>query len=440
MGRGAEFDTLPLDVACYILEKIDGHGLAILRSLSFGKSFKEACKEVYRLWSGVPMLITSVCSSSWAGESDADHEAGKFGLHRVLGWVTGHAGCAWDHYHPERRFQCQSDELKGQSWLGGKDDWLVTSDEEYNLKLVNPVTGGTRGLPKFSEMQGTDMDVALELRQRGYWGCKPYVQRVVLCRTPRQAGGYMVIVIFSWGLMAFVQEGEPSWTALTRQEGHDDVLSSSYLGGDRHYFDAILVDGNVVAVTKAGSVLTWDIDKRPCNNPRLMIHGTAYMEGRLDYWPVERVIYIAKSPEGNIILICMFGHHDVNRRDGRAYYAGRMCRNHLTFGVMKGLRVYELLVDPDNERKYWRLKSDDFGGHYSLFLGANYPFFYDVPYGSSSLQGGRVYVSDMDFVGGHVGVFRLDKPHRPFDYKSIYFPVVGEPKQVSMFFRPTSHD
>jgi hypothetical protein len=40
---------------------------------------------------------------------------------------------------------------------------------------------------------------------------------------------------------------------------------------------------------------------------------------------------------------------------------GRMCRNDQIFPFMRGLLVYELLVDPNN--------SDDFGGHYSLFLG-----------------------------------------------------------------------
>ncbi|PAN12920.1 hypothetical protein PAHAL_2G301300 [Panicum hallii] len=291
---------MPSNLSCYIMEKVDG--LGICRSLSICKPFEETCKQVHRVWSGLPMLITYVCGSAWAQETHADHEAGKFGLHVVGDKVTGCGGCAWGR-HRERAelhigLQCQSDELKGQSWLGGKDDWLVTSDKEYNLKLFNPITHGTRGIPTFSQMQGKDMDVALELRQQAYWGCKPYLQRVVLCRMPRQAGGHMVILIFFWGLMAFVQEGEVSWTSLTRPAG-DDVLSGSFHDGDSHYFDAILVDRNVVTVTKAGSILTWDIDERPCNNPKLMIQGP-FIE-QLQDRPVERGMYIAKSPEGHII-------------------------------------------------------------------------------------------------------------------------------------------
>jgi hypothetical protein len=107
----------------------------------------------------------------------------------------------------------------------------------------------------------------------------------------------------------------------------------------------------------------------------------------------------------------MFGH---GRRGMDA--GGRMCCHDQMFPLMRGLPVYELLVDPNN-KKYWRLKLDDFGGHYSLFLGANYPFFYDVPYQGTSLQGGRIYVPNLGFGGSHVGIVHLDKPHCPFDYK-----------------------
>jgi hypothetical protein len=108
--------------------------------------------------------------------------------------------------------------------------------------------------------------------------------------------------------------------------------------------------------------------------------------------PKQVSMYIAKSPEGHIISICIFGHGRRGMDTG-----GRMCCNDHIFPLMRGLLVYELLVDPNN-MKYWSLKSDDFGGHYSLFLGANYPFFYDVPYQGTLLQGGRVYVPDLVLV------------------------------------------
>jgi hypothetical protein len=39
--------------------------------------------------------------------------------------------------------------LKDKVWVGGKDDWLVISDNKWSLELVNLVTGQTVPLPLF---------------------------------------------------------------------------------------------------------------------------------------------------------------------------------------------------------------------------------------------------------------------------------------------------
>lgn len=53
-GQGVnKWNTLSLDLSRYIMDKVDG--LGICRSLSICKPFEETCKQVHRVWSGLPM-------------------------------------------------------------------------------------------------------------------------------------------------------------------------------------------------------------------------------------------------------------------------------------------------------------------------------------------------------------------------------------------------
>ena len=61
--------------------------------------------------------------------------AGEFGMHDIAEGSS---------------FQCQSDLLRGHSWVGGKDDWLVTLDPNLNLALVNLINTGFISLPSLA--------------------------------------------------------------------------------------------------------------------------------------------------------------------------------------------------------------------------------------------------------------------------------------------------
>jgi hypothetical protein len=53
--------------------------------------------------------------------------------------------------------------MKNVVWVGGKEDWLVVSNNRCDIELLNLITGVTVGLPSFSthDMYATDKSMDL---------------------------------------------------------------------------------------------------------------------------------------------------------------------------------------------------------------------------------------------------------------------------------------
>jgi hypothetical protein len=140
-------------------------------------------------------------------------EPGAFGLHDV---ATG------------KSYYGEAEGLKKRTWIGGKNDWLVTIDLRCSVELLNPITGVRVPLPSFATIPGVEV---VEVRDRGPgvsfeksphhfqkvtpWFRMPAhrLQKVMLCRTPAHPSGYLAVALFSSGLVAFTAADDKRWAA-----------------------------------------------------------------------------------------------------------------------------------------------------------------------------------------------------------------------------------
>ncbi|CAN6229847.1 unnamed protein product [Urochloa humidicola] len=126
MLRSALIDTapvpvpwadLPADLCGLVVDRLDA--FSALRFPAVCKSWAAAFQGTPgRLRSGAPTLLTSV--SVLGGD-----KAATFALHDMSSRKSFHAG---------------ADALKNRWWVGGKDDWLVTTDSKCNAELLNPAS------------------------------------------------------------------------------------------------------------------------------------------------------------------------------------------------------------------------------------------------------------------------------------------------------------
>ncbi|CAL5070467.1 unnamed protein product [Urochloa decumbens] len=169
---------------------------SVLRFPAVCKSWAAAFRGTpRRLRSGAPTLLTS-CALH--GDKEAST---TFALHDM--------SC-------RRSFHAEADALKNRTWVGGKDDWLVTTDSKCNTELLNPATGGAT------------LCVAP--------GPLYVFQQVALCRTPAHRDGYLAIALFRPCFLAFAAAGDERWTALKNPAGRFV------------YEDTIAIEGKIFAV------------------------------------------------------------------------------------------------------------------------------------------------------------------------------------------------
>lgn len=198
------------------------------------------------LTSGAPTLLTSSLDPEGC-DIEYDNDKGTFGLHNV---GTG------------KSYYGESDGMKNRTWVGGKDDWLVTTAATCSLDLLNLITGVRIPLPSFATIPGVDL-VHVRYRNPGVFVLKRSsaveayfqplshrLQRVTLCRTPVHRRGYMAVAIFSYrdspGLIALTAVGDKQWTSLK------NPLGLHYLN---KYMDVSVHQGKVVAVACSGNII-----------------------------------------------------------------------------------------------------------------------------------------------------------------------------------------
>ncbi|KAL6844082.1 hypothetical protein ACP4OV_025755 [Aristida adscensionis] len=357
---GAPWAELLPELCGLVVDRLDAIGA--LRFPAACPSWATACREAAprRLRPGAPTMLTSPP----AGYCVHDLAAGVFSLHDVS---TG------------RSLLAEAEGLGGRCWVGGKDDWLVTMDEDGGVELLNPITGAGAGLPPLTTVPGVEAKTPNDFRLP--LGLRPSIQHVALCRTPAHAEGYTAIARFAGGLLAFTLAGDTSWTPLKNPRRSGIILGSE--------------------------ICSWDEERGDLPECRFKL---------------------ATSRNGRILLVCMYGYSSLEKRD-----LARMVWNEL--GVFHALRIslHELVDSGDGA---WRRVSG-LGGDQALFVGASYPFYVTVPGGEpGGIRANCVYIADM--ASCDAAAFDLELGE---DYSFEQLNYLGESNQLQMpmWFRPTLH-
>uniref|UniRef100_A0A804R6I4 KIB1-4 beta-propeller domain-containing protein n=1 Tax=Zea mays TaxID=4577 RepID=A0A804R6I4_MAIZE len=378
---------LPANVCDLVREHLDP--ITLLRFPAVCRHWFEACEESPLLPLGAPALLTSGLDPD-SYEIEYDVEAGTFGLHDVSAGGGG-----------RKSFLGKAEGLKGRTWVGGNHGWLTTINKGCDVELLNPLTGAWVRLPSFATISRVKVvgDLRVCTPSAYIFNNTHKILKVALCRTPAHAG-YLAVVIFSNGLLAFTAaggggEGECRWTAVKNP------------ATDASYMDAIVLDGKLFAVNEIGHVYSWDLDGGAMTEPAVFRD--------------QRLISVA-----NMTMTDMYNYGRMYSWDSRVW--SRM--------VFDDRRSFHDLVmslhELDASSGRWR-RVTDFGGDRALFLWASYPFFITVRryWCGTNLEADCVYLADTPY-GYDVAIFDLNGHiKRQMDYS-----LVVEPLQMPMFFLP----
>ncbi|CAM0152103.1 unnamed protein product [Urochloa decumbens] len=403
---------IPVDPSTDVISRLDA--IDILNFSATCRQWATICKNIDAnfLKSGRPMLLTSQPDQDGTRYKD-DVRTGKFGIHDVSKKLS---------------LSCERVGLQRRYWIGGKDDWLVTTNTKFAVELLNPITGSTIPLPSLNKNQaGIKVNGCSRLHMCicpilsvtfDPFTC--FIQRVVLTRTPSQHNGYEAIAIFSFGLLAYTSDGEDVWKVLRNPTDNDDG-GFNYYPVDFH--DAVNFNGRILAVDEGGSIFAWDHHSEDLSPVKLPAPDV-----QLDDDSKRKMFYLAISPTSRLMLVCLFGH-------GTGYInkSMRMLRKPTDrFEHMDGILIQEF----DDEKAEWR-HLPSIGHDQSMFLGLNYPFYRR----SVDLEADSVYVADV--VNNDVLIASLKKDStvcitkQNFPINETHRVDNGYSVRTPMWFRPT---
>ena len=368
--------------------------------MSFSNNSWKTLRHIYKFASGLPLVISGAKES---GEDDGAMDA--FGLHYVSG---------------EESFQWKLDDgfRSIGFWLGGKDDLLITMDEAtFSINIANPVLRTCHHLPSLSNAEGVLFDVLARLMSdddRGEFAIK----RAALCRTPRHARGFCVVIMFNNGVFFVTQSWDERWHAL-------DVPAARHGLVD----DVIQLGSQIVAITRHDTIILWNLDR--LMEPATVVEGPLIEPPLTGTW-TDHCQFLAKGTGNKILVIRVHGQ----------------CRSEDSVTLPKGvagspLRVMEkvdgvLIYEQVPESSDWNTVQD-LGPERSLFIGLGHTFFFDLPPKvETTIKPNKVYVSgmfDASVAVFHVGVLRR---HDQL-YDRIQLPIRRPALQPStMFYRPST--
>ena len=361
--------NLPLDVCHRILDLLDAFG--ILNFPLVCRPWANVYAENRRLQPGAPTLLSSPSDNGW--EIPDDCERGLFFIHNILS---------------REPFLVEVDGMRYGSWIGGKEEWLVTTTmRDSCVRLLNPITGRCIPLPDYLLSQSSS-------------------DHVQLCRTPTEAGGYFAIAI-TFRELSYTMAGCDHWITLEKPIGY-------WLD----YSDAILHRGKIIAICRNGDLWSWDLD-RGGRNPKLHMSSSINTEGWRQF-----ELFLAPSLKGNILIVSPYGEDIPIRLGPRGPYHS----NHWNF-FMYGAVLHEADIDAQ------RIEEVRDIGDRALFIGSNYPFYVPVSVPSGDLKKNHVYfanVSDYDVVA-----INLSLEDVPGNISLIDYSGPRNPYQRPMWFRPT---
>ncbi|CAL5014475.1 unnamed protein product [Urochloa decumbens] len=410
-------DLLP-EVCDQVLDHLDA--VSVIRFPAACTTWASASKlqsTPPRLRSGSPTLLTSGLDPD-GDDVEYDLEAGAFGLHDI---ATG------------KSFYGEAQRLKNRTWVGGKDDWLVTTDLNCGVELLNPITGDTVPLPPFTTIRGLELAADCYELHVAINNQVHRLQKVTLCQTPAHPNGYLAVALFSSGSMALVaftaaaaDDGNDRWTLLENPEG------AHYL----RYTDVTVHNGKVLAVADSGNIYSWDMDggTNHAAGPTVMPGPDV---GHVSHDLMRGFFLVAASSGGRLRVVCVYGYGAVKdkRTDRRVVFKDQWCF------CPRRASLHEL--DAAGAGTWRRVR--DLGGDRALFVGDNYPFYAAVPpcdsggSNNKDLQADCVYVADV--VGCDAAAFDLklgDEHVYDFDRRLMY-PAMSDSLQMPMWFRPTAY-
>ncbi|KAK1643173.1 hypothetical protein QYE76_060978 [Lolium multiflorum] len=364
---------LPLDMFRIILDRLGAFDI-----LSFPlvcRPWAEVYTENRRLQPGAPTLLTSPSEGGW--EIPDDWERGLFFINNILS---------------RELFSVEVEALRYERWIGGKDEWLVTTGQAGNFfKLLNPITGYYIHLPDNLQK------------------C-PWVDRVQLCRTPTQAEphDYFAIAI-SARMLAYTMAGNYHWITL---ENPDEPWLI--------YSDAIMYGDKIIAMCRNGNLWSWDLDEGG-ENPMLLLRSC--VDTRTQGWEQFDFI-LAPSVNRNILIVSAHGEYAPRRWGNR-----RSCHSssHLNF-LVDGAVIHEVDMDTQSIEEIRDI------GDQALFLGPNYPFYVPVSLPSGDLKRNHVYIADVS--DDDAIAIDLSLEDLPDNVSLINYSGPEDNYQVPMWFRP----
>ncbi|CAL5017646.1 unnamed protein product [Urochloa decumbens] len=307
--------------------------------------------------------------------------------------------------------------LVNRFWIGGKDDWIVISDNRCSMNLINLLDGDSVPLPLLSTIDGVEINQHYDL-EIVTKSCVRRLRRVVLCRTPLSSLGHAAIALFDDGLIAYTSKSEKAWKLLV----HPTEWSGCLMYFPEVYLDALVHKRRIVAVDEEGDIFSWDIYHHRKYPLRIMKPDIPAIEGCN-----EEVFYFAKSPLDELILISMHGKGATSYMPSYRVVESE----HNRFDHISAMIMHKF---DDSDGTWQRICRVGLGQ--SLFLGLNYPFF-----GSwSGLKPNSVYVAnvahnDVMIIGmgseADVGIKMQDYP-----IKDGFRLLDGHSMRTPMWFRP----
>jgi hypothetical protein len=196
-------------------------------------------------------------------------------------------------------FCIEKESLKHKMWVGGKDDWLIISDNRCSLTLNNIITRDKVHLPSLTTMGQFQISTLYDLEIVNEV-CSRRLRRIVLCQTPSSIKSYMVIALSDDGLIASTSKGDVGWKTLRHPTFWVGCLEYYALT----FVDVVLHRGRLVAVEEYGCMYSWDID-RPQEYPlKLTSPNLHYFEEC-----PELTFYLAKSPDDELLVMCVHGNN-----------------------------------------------------------------------------------------------------------------------------------
>ncbi|XP_070021712.1 F-box protein At2g26160-like [Nicotiana sylvestris] len=133
---------------------------------------------------------------------------------------------------------CLSGVLDKRCW-GSSHGWLVTLGANFDMHLLNPLSGVQILLPPLNKCQNLNTLICTGKSFRD-----SFVSKVILSASPSSSDCVIFALYSDNWKMAFAKPGDVAWTPLSSIRGHVD--------------DAICHDGKFYAIDTFGEVLIWD--------------------------------------------------------------------------------------------------------------------------------------------------------------------------------------